>query len=66
VHKIQLQHLGEKEACLHIATFGDYVQTFKQTTLYYHFKKGGSLNQGLDSSEFLNVKQPKSVAQSNF
>jgi hypothetical protein len=41
---------------LYIATCNDYVQVFKQTTLYYHFKKGAPLGQGLDRNEFLLCK----------
>jgi hypothetical protein len=38
---------------LYIVTYDDYVQPFKQTTLYYYFKKGGPLGQRLNKSEIL-------------
>ncbi len=37
---------------MYVENFDDYVQAFKQTTLYYYFKKGGPSCQGLDRSEF--------------
>jgi hypothetical protein len=61
VHNIWLQQFGKRGVCLYIVTLDDYVQTFKRTTLYHHFKKGGPSNQGLDRSELLFHK----VAQSN-
>ncbi len=38
---------------MYIATCYDYVQVLKQTTLYYHFNKGGSLGQGPGKNELL-------------
>jgi hypothetical protein len=34
VHNIFLQQLGKRDTSLYIATFDDYVQTFKQSILY--------------------------------
>jgi hypothetical protein len=45
--------LGKKKTYLYVAIVDDYVQAFKQTTLYYQFKKGGPFIQGLDRSELL-------------
>jgi hypothetical protein len=33
--------IGERGACLYVATLDDYVQAFKQSTLYFYFKQGG-------------------------
>jgi hypothetical protein len=38
---------------LYVATSNDYVQPFKQSTLYFHFKLGGHLGQGPNKSELL-------------
>ncbi len=52
MHNIWFQQYGKKGACLYIATLDDYVWTFKHSTLYYHFKKGGPSGQGLGRSAF--------------
>ena len=41
MNNIWHQQSRKKGVYLYIATSYDYVQAFKQTTLYYHFKKGG-------------------------
>jgi hypothetical protein len=41
VHNIWLQQFGNCRACLYATTFGDYIWTFKQLTLYQKFNKGG-------------------------
>jgi uncharacterized protein YfdQ (DUF2303 family) len=41
MNNIWQQQSRKKGAYLYTATLDDYVQAFKQTTLYYHFKKGG-------------------------
>ncbi len=53
MHNVWLQQFGKRGACLYVVTLDDYVQVFKQLTLYYHFKQGGRLGQGLDKSELL-------------
>jgi hypothetical protein len=53
VHNVWFQQSGKRGACLYIVTSNDYVWAFKQTTLYYHFKKGGPWSQGLIRSELL-------------
>jgi len=45
------QQFGKMGVCLHTTTSNDYVWTFKQTTLWYHFKKGGPLGHGHDRNE---------------
>jgi hypothetical protein len=45
--------IGGKKTYLYDAIVDDYVQAFKQTTLYYQFKKGGPFIQGLNRSELL-------------
>jgi hypothetical protein len=45
---------------LYVATFDDYVQAFKQTTLYYYFKKGGPSCQGPDRNELFMHKVSQS------
>jgi hypothetical protein len=41
VHNIWLQQLGKKSACLYNATFDDYVQTFKHSSLYWAYLNVG-------------------------
>ncbi len=53
MHNVRLQQFGKKGECLYVATLDDYVRTFKQSTLYYHFKQGGQLGQRLDKGELL-------------
>jgi hypothetical protein len=53
MHNVWLQQFGKRGAYLYVATLDDYVRVFKQSTLYYHFKQGGRLGQGLDKSELL-------------
>ncbi len=36
---------------MYVATSDDYVQAFKRSTLYFHFKQGGQLGKVLDKSE---------------
>jgi hypothetical protein len=45
---------------LYVATLNDYVQAFKQSTLYSHFKQGGGLGQGPDKNELLLHKATQS------
>ncbi len=45
---------------MYVATFDDYIQAFKQLTLYSHFKQGGWPGQGLDKSELLLCKATQS------
>jgi hypothetical protein len=53
VHNVWLQHSRKRGACLDVATSDDYVQAFKQLTLYSHFKQGGRPGQRHDKSELL-------------
>jgi hypothetical protein len=43
MHNILFQQSKKKGTCLYTKTLDDYVQAFKHTTLYYHFRKGGPL-----------------------
>jgi len=52
LHNIWFQQSGKMGTCLYIVTFNDYIQALKQTTLYYHSKKGGPSSYGHDKSEF--------------
>jgi len=51
VHNIWLQQFGHRGTYLFTATFNDYVQTFKQSSLYYTFLEGGASGIGLDKNE---------------
>ncbi len=51
LHIIWFQQSGKMGTCLYITTLNDYVRAFKQTTLYYHFKKGGPSSWGPNKSE---------------
>jgi len=53
MHNIWFQQSKKRGTCLYTVTSNDHVLTFKQTTLYCHFKKGGPLGQGLDRIELL-------------
>jgi hypothetical protein len=53
MHNVWLQQSRKKGVCLYVVTFNDYVQAFKQLTLYYHFKQHGRLGQGIEKSELL-------------
>jgi len=53
-------NLAKGEHALYLVTSNDYVQAFKQSTLYSHFKQGGQLHQGLDKSELLLHKATQS------
>lgn len=71
MHNIWFQQLKKMRTCLYTATPNDYVQTFKQTTLYYYFKKRGSSCQGLNKNEFFLHKTTqfgdlKQLANNNF
>jgi hypothetical protein len=41
MHNVWLQQLGKRGFCLYVVMVNKYVQAFKQTKLYYLFKKGG-------------------------
>jgi hypothetical protein len=41
VHNIWLQQSNNRGACLFATTFDNYVQPFKQSSLYYVFLQGG-------------------------
>jgi hypothetical protein len=60
MHNVWLQQFRKRKACLYVVTLDDYVQAFKQSTLYYHFMQGGRLGQGLDKSELLLHKTTQS------
>ncbi len=60
VDNVWLQQSGKRGACLYVVTFDDYIQAFKQSTLYFHFKQGGWPSQGLDKSELLLCKTTRS------
>ncbi len=51
VHNIWLQQFWMKGTCFFFATFDDYMQTFKQSPLYYAFLQGGAFDIGLDKNE---------------
>jgi hypothetical protein len=51
VHNIWFQQAGNKGTCLFVATFDDYVQTFKLSSLYYAFLQGGASRTNLDKNE---------------
>jgi hypothetical protein len=53
MHNVWLQQFGKRGTCLYVVTLNDYVQAFKQLTLYSHFKQGGRLGQGPDKNELL-------------
>jgi hypothetical protein len=53
MHNVWLQQSTKRGACLYVATLDDYVQVFKQLTLYYHFNQDGQLGQGPNKSELL-------------
>jgi hypothetical protein len=40
VHNIWFQQSGNKGTCFFVATSNDYVQTFRQSSLYYVFLQG--------------------------
>ncbi len=46
-----LQQSGERGTCLFVATSNDYVQTFRQFSLYYAFLQGGVFGTGPDKNE---------------
>ncbi len=50
IHKIQLQQFGKRCICLFV-TSNDYVQAFKQSSLYYAFLQGGASWTNLDKNE---------------
>jgi hypothetical protein len=41
MHNVWFQHSGKRGAYLYVVTSDDYVQAFKQSILYFHFKQGG-------------------------
>jgi hypothetical protein len=41
-----LQQLRKRGVCLYVATFDNFVQTFKHVTLYYQFKKHCHFKEG--------------------
>jgi hypothetical protein len=43
MHNVWLQQFGKRGVCSYTASSNEYVQTFMQSTLHYHFKKGGPL-----------------------
>ncbi len=51
IHNIWLKQYGNKGTCLFAATPDDYVQAFKQSSLYYAFLQGGAFGVGLDKNE---------------
>lgn len=50
---------------MYVVTLDNYVRTFKQSTLYPHFKKGGRLGQGPNEIELLlhRVTQSRDLKQ---
>jgi hypothetical protein len=56
VHNVWLQQFNKRGACLYVATSDDYVRTFKQSTLYFHFKQGGQPGQGPNKNQLLLCK----------
>ncbi len=51
IHNIWLQQFNNSGTCFFIATFHNYVQTFKQSSLYYAFLQGGAFGTGLGKNE---------------
>jgi hypothetical protein len=51
VHNIWLRQSWKRGTCFFAATFNDYMQTFKQSSLYYAFLQGGASKTGLDKNE---------------
>jgi hypothetical protein len=47
IHNIWLQQLGKRVTCLFATTSNDYVQAFKQLSLYYAFLRVGAYETGL-------------------
>jgi hypothetical protein len=47
VRNIWLQQFDNMGTCLFVATFDDYVQTFKHSSLYYAFSQGVASRTGL-------------------
>ncbi len=45
MHNVWLQQLETRGSCLYVTMVNKYVQAFKQTKLYYLFKKGGHFGQ---------------------
>ncbi len=50
-HNILLQQSRKRDVCLYTTTFDDYVQVFKQSSLYMEYLKGGQLKQGPNRNE---------------
>jgi hypothetical protein len=53
VLKIWLEQLRKHGTCLFIATFDDYVWTFKQSTFYKQYLQGGPSGHGPNKNELL-------------
>jgi hypothetical protein len=51
IHNIWLQQFGNMGTCLFATTSDDYVQTFKQSSLYYAFLQQGAFGTNLDKNE---------------
>jgi hypothetical protein len=51
IHNIWLQQFGKKGTSFFATTFDDYMQTFKESLLYYVFLQGGASRTSLDKNE---------------
>jgi hypothetical protein len=58
IHNIWLQQSRKRDVCLYTTTFDDYVQVFKQSSLYMEYLKGGQLNKVPIGMNFIYVKLP--------
>jgi hypothetical protein len=51
IHNIWLQQFVKRGAYLYVTTLDDYVQTFKQSAMYYVFLHQGHFKTSLDKDE---------------
>jgi hypothetical protein len=51
VHNIWWQQFGNRGTCLFATTFDDYMQAFRQSSLYYAFLQGGAFGTGPNKNE---------------